>query len=275
MSIINEIFSYSFLSRAFLVGLLVSLSASLIGVSLVLRRFSMIGDGLSHVGFGALGIASVFALSPMAITLPVVVLAAIFLLNLSKKSKSGDSYIALISSGALAIGVIAVSLGGVNTDLNAYLFGSILAVSKSDAYISIALSAFTLFSYIIFYHQIYITTFDPAFSKATGIKTERFTLLLSILTAMIVVIGMRILGSLLISSLIIFPAMTAMRVARSYKNVTIISAAESLIAFAFGFVISYVYSLPTGASIVAVHILFYILAFLFSEIRTRARKKLL
>lgn len=275
MSIINEIFSYSFLSRAFLVGLLVSLSASLIGVSLVLRRFSMIGDGLSHVGFGALGIASVFALSPMAVTLPVVVLAAIFLLNLSKKSKSGDSYIALISSGALAIGVIAVSLGGVNTDLNAYLFGSILAVSKSDAYISIALSAFTLFSYIIFYHQIYITTFDPAFSKATGIKTERFTLLLSILTAMIVVIGMRILGSLLISSLIIFPAMTAMRVARSYKNVTIISAAESLIAFAFGFVISYVYSLPTGASIVAVHILFYILAFLFSEIRTRARKKLL
>lgn len=275
MSIINEIFSYTFLSRAFLVGILVSLSASLIGVSLVLRRFSMIGDGLSHVGFGALGVASLFALSPMAVTLPVVVLAALFLLNLSKKSKGGDGSIALISSGSLAIGVLAVSLGGVNTDLNAYLFGSILAVSKSDAYISIVLSAFTLFSYVIFYHQIYITTFDPAFSKATGIKTERYTLLLSLLTAMIVVIGMRILGSLLISSLIIFPAMTAMKVARSYRNVTIISALESVIAFAIGFIISYACSLPTGASIVAVHIVFYIVAFIYSELRMRARKKLL
>lgn len=275
MSIISEIFSYAFLSRAFLVGILVSLSASLIGISLVLRRFSMIGDGLSHVGFGALGIASLFALSPMMLTLPVVALSALFLLNLSKKSKGGDGYIALISSGSLAIGVIAISLGGVNTDLNAFLFGSILAVSKSDAYISIALSLLTLLSYVFFYRQIYVTTFDPAFSKATGIKSDRYTLLLSVLTAMIVVVGMRILGSLLISSLIIFPAMTAMRVSKTYKNVTVISGIESIFAFVVGFIASYAYSLPTGASIVAVHIVIYILAFLYSELRTLARKKLL
>lgn len=274
MSIIAEILSYSFLSRAFIVGILVSISASLIGVSLVLRRYSMIGDGLSHVGFGALGVASLFSLSPMAVTIPVVAVSAIFLLRLSSKSRSGDSSIALISSGALALGVIAVSVAGVNTDLNAFLFGSILAVSKSDAYLSIALSALTLITYIGFYHQIYITTFDPAFSKATGIRVERYTLLLAMLTALTVVVGMRILGSLLISSLIIFPAMTAMKLARSYKNVTIFSAIESVAAFIIGFVLSYKYSLPTGASIVAVHILFYLSALVYSFIRTQARRRL-
>ena len=274
MSIIEEIFSYAFLSRAFLVGLLVSISASLIGVSLVLRRYSMIGDGLSHVGFGALGVASFFSLAPMVVTLPVVSIAAIFLLHLSQRSKSGDGYIALISSGSLALGVIAVSLGGVNTDLNAFLFGSILAVSKTDAILSIVLSAVTMCAYIFFYNQIYITTFDPAFSKATGIKTERYTLLLSMLTAIIVVIGMRMLGSLLISSLIIFPSMTAMKIARSYKNVTIISALESAIAFIIGFFISYEYSLPTGASIVVIHMIIYVIALSYGFIRSRARKML-
>lgn len=275
MSIIAEIFEYSFLSRAFFVGLLVSLSASLIGVSLVLRRFSMIGDGLSHVGFGALGLAALLSIAPMALTLPVVVLSAIFLLNLSQKSKGGDGYIALISSGSLALGVIAVSLGGVNTDLNAFLFGSILAVSKSDAVIASVLSILTLASYVLFYHQIYITTFDPAFSKATGIKPERYTFLLSILTAMIVVIGMRMLGSLLVSSLIIFPAMTAMRLGKSYKAVTILSGVESVIAFVIGFMISYVYSLPTGASIVSVHMVMYLLALSFSSVRNLAMRRLL
>lgn len=270
---LNDIFSYSFLLRALFAGVLVSLTSSLIGVSLVLRRFSMLGDGLSHVGFGALGIAAVLSVSPMVITIPILIISAVLLLHLSQKNSGGDSYIALISSSALAIGVIAVSVAGVNTDLNAFLFGSILAVSKSDAWISIVLSIVTIFSYVVFYHQIYITTFDPAFSKATGIKVQRYTILLSILTAVTIVIGMRILGSLLISSLIIFPAMSAMKLCKTYRGVTMIAAFESVVAFVIGFMVSYMLSLPTGASIVVVHLTFYICALLYSSIRTIVQKK--
>ena len=270
---LNDIFSYSFLLRALVAGVLVSLTSSLIGVSLVLRRFSMLGDGLSHVGFGALGVAAVLSISPMLVTIPVVIISAVLLLHLSQKKSGGDSYIAVISSSALAIGVVAVSVAGVNTDLNAFLFGSILAVSKGDAWISIILSFVTIFSYVVFYHQIYITTFDPAFSKATGIKVERYTILLSILTAITIVIGMRILGSLLISSLIIFPAMSAMKLCKTYRGVTMIAAFESVIVFVIGFVASYMLSLPTGASIVIVHLVFYLGSLLYSFIFSRVRKK--
>lgn len=267
---LSEIFSYSFLVRAFVTGILVSITASLIGVSLTLRRFSMIGDGLSHVGFGALGVAALLGLSPMAITIPVVVLSSVLLLHFSEKASSGgDSAIALLSSSALAIGVIAVSLGGVNTDLNAFLFGSILSVSKSDAILSIVLSLISLLSYTLFYHQIYTTTFDPAFSKATGIRVERYNLLLSVLTAFVVVIGMRILGSLLISALIIFPAMIAIKLCKTYRSVSLLSAAEAVAAFMIGFILSYALSLPTGASIIVIHLLFYVLALFFRYIRNR------
>ncbi len=254
--------------RAFFTGILVSVTAALIGVSLTLRRFSMIGDGLSHVGFGALGVAALLSLSPMALTVPVVIVSAVILLHFSQKTGSrGDASIALLSSSALAVGVIAVSLGGVNTDLNAFLFGSILSVSKSDAVLSAVLSAIALMSYTLFYHQIYITTFDPAFSKATGIRTERYTLLLSILTALVVVIGMRILGSLLVSALIIFPAMISTKLCKTYLGVTLFSAAESVSAFIIGFVFSYALSLPTGASIIVIHLAFFLLASIWRAIR--------
>ena len=264
---ISEIFSYSFLVRALLIGLFVSISASLLGFSLVLRRFSMIGDGLSHVGFGALGISALLALQPMAVTIPVVVASAFILLRLSEKKKSGDSSIALLSSSALAVGVIAVSVAGVNTDLNAFLFGSILSVSKSDGYIAAIISAVTLLSYLLFYHQIYATTFDSAFAKATGINTGRYTVLLSLLTALVIVVGMRILGSLLISSLIIFPASIAMKVEKTYLSVSILAAIEAVVAFILGFFASYLFSLPTGASIVAVHMVFYVLSIIVREAR--------
>lgn len=270
---INDIFSYSFLLRALVAGLLVSLTSSLVGVSLVLKRFSMIGDGLSHVGFGALGVAALLSLSPMALTIPVVIACSFILLHMSNNGSSGDSKIALISSSALAIGVIAISIAGVNTDLNSFLFGSILAVSKSDAWISIVLSVFTLGTYIIFYNQIYITTFDPAFSKATGIRMERYTFLLSLFTALTIVIGMRILGSLLVSSLIIFPAMSSMKLFKTYKRVTVFSAIEAEIAFFLGFLLSYILSWPTGASIVVVHLVIYICATIVSALRERSWKK--
>ena len=176
--IISDILSYPFLLRALIVGFLVSVSSSLLGVSLVLRRFSMIGDGLSHVGFGALGVAAVLYLSPMAVTLPVVIIAAFLLLRLSGRN-SGDRAIALISSSALAVGVIAVSAGGVNTDLNAFLFGSILSIARSDAMIAAVAAVMTFFVYIVFYHQIYASTFDPSFAEATGIKCSRYTSILA------------------------------------------------------------------------------------------------
>ena len=267
--IIAEIFSYSFLLRAFIVGLLVSVSASLLGVSLVLRRLSMIGDGLSHVGFGALGIAAFFSLSPMAVTIPVVVVSAFLLLHISARRKAGgDSAIALLSSASLAIGVVLVSVAGVNTDLNAFLFGSILSVSKSDGWISLIVSSVTLFSFIVFYHQIYATTFDPAFARATGINTGRYTVLLSLLTSLVIVVGMRILGSLLISSLIIFPAAVAMKLEKTYLRVSVVAALEAVLAFLSGFFISYAFSLPTGASIVMVHMVFFALASIFKATRT-------
>lgn len=262
---ISEILSYPFLVRALLIGLFVSVSASLLGVSLVLRRFSMIGDGLSHVGFGALGVSALFSLQPMIITIPVVIASAFLLLRLSERKHGGDSSIALISSSALAIGVIAVSTAGVNTDLNAFLFGSILSVSKSDGYVAAIISAITLFSYLIFYHQIYSTTFDPAFARATGINTRRYTALLSLLTALVIVVGMRILGSLLISSLIIFPTAVAMKIEKTYFSVSIAAVVESVVAFLVGFLASYALSLPTGASIVVTHMILYAAASIIKE----------
>ena len=270
--IISDILSYPFLLRALIVGFLVSVSSSLLGVSLVLRRFSMIGDGLSHVGFGALGVAAVLYLSPMAVTLPIVIIAAFLLLRLSGRN-SGDRSIALISSSALAVGVIAVSAGGVNTDLNAFLFGSILSIARSDAMIAAAAAVMTFFVYIVFYHQIYSTTFDPSFAKATGINTGRYTSLLALLTALVIVVGMRILGSLLISSLIIFPAAIAMKLMRRYATVSIAAAAEAVLAFIAGFVLSYAFSLPTGASIVAVHMVIYLTASAARSIIILARER--
>ena len=257
--IIADILSYPFLTRALFVGFLISLSASLLGVSLVLRRYSMIGDGLSHVGFGALGIAALFSWSPVVVTMPVVVISAFLLLRLSERKGGGDSAIALLSSSALAVGVAAVSIGGVNTDLNAFLFGSILSVSRSDALTALIVSLVTLSAYLLFYHQIYATTFDPVFAKATGVRCERYTNMLAILTALVIVVGMRMLGSMLISSLLIFPALSAMKVARTYLRVSVIAAAESVSAFLLGFLASYAFSLPAGSSIVLVHMMMYLM----------------
>ena len=257
MSIISEMFSYHFMTRAMVVGLLVSLCAALLGVSLVLKRFSMIGDGLSHVGFGALAIAAALNVAPLTVSVPVVVIAAFFLLRLSQSSKiKGDAAIAMISSTALAVGVVIISLTtGMNTDISNYMFGSILSLSRADAAFSIALSVIVIVMFVILYARIFAVTFDESFSKATGINTGRYNSVIAVLTAVTVVIGMRMMGALLISSLIIFPALTAMRVCRSFKSVILCSAAVSLICFAIGITASYAFELPTGASIVLMNVL--------------------
>jgi len=226
-------FSYHFMQRALVVGLLVSLCAALLGVSLVLKRYSMIGDGLSHVGFGALAIASAFNLAPLAVAIPVVVLAAIFLLRLSRSDKlNGDAAIALISSSALAIGIVSVSLTtGMNTQVSSYMFGSILSLSRADALLSAVLSCAVLLLFILFYPRLFAVTFDENFSRATGVKTEIYNSLLAVLTAVTVVLGMRMMGALLISSLIIFPALSSMRVCRSFRSVIICAALISVSCF--------------------------------------------
>ena len=257
MNAFLHMFSYHFMQRALLVGVLVSLCAALLGVSLVLKRYSMIGDGLSHVGFGALAIASALHLAPLAVAVPVVVVTAVLLLRLSQNSKiKGDAMIAIISSSALAIGVISVSVTtGMNTEVSSYMFGSILSLSRSDAVLSALLSLAVLVLFIAFYPRLFAVTFDETFSKATGTRTELYNTLLAVLTAVTVVLGMRMMGALLISSLIIFPALSAMRVCRSFRAVVLCAAAISVLCFVAGVIASYFLETPTGASIVVANLL--------------------
>ena len=218
--ILQEMVSYSFLTRALVVGSLVSLCAALLGVALVLKKYAMIGDGLSHVGFGALAVASALNMQPLYVTIPVVVIAAFFLLRISENSAiKGDSAIALISSGSLAIGVIVASVNGTNTDLSNYLFGSILSVSKKDEIICIAVSIVVVLIYILFYHRIFAITFDENFAKATGLHTQAYNVVIAALTAITIVLGMRLMGTLLISSLIIFPSLSVINSLADSSNI--------------------------------------------------------
>ena len=259
LEMIAQAFSYDFMLRALLVGALVSLCAALLGVSLVLKRYSMIGDGLSHVGFGALSVAMALNLAPLQFSIPVVVLCAFLLLRISENSRiRGDAAIALIATSALAVGVIATSLTtGMNVDVFNYMFGSILAMSQSDVYISVALSVVVLFMFAFFYNKIFAVTFDERFARATGTHTGVYNMLIAFLTAVTIVIGMRMMGTLLISSLIIFPALTAMRVLRSFRGVVICSAILSVGCFFEGIVFSYALGIPAGASVVAANVVMF------------------
>lgn len=269
-----EMFSYTFLVRAVIVGLLVSLCAALLGVSLVLKRYSMIGDGLSHVGFGTLAIATAMNAAPLSVSIPIVVLAAFFLLRLSENSKiKGDAAIALISTSSLAIGVVVISLTtGMNTDVCNYMFGSILAMSKDDVALSIVLAIVVLILFLLFYNKIFAVTFDENFARATGVKTNIYNMLIAFLTAITIVLGMRMMGALLISSLIIFPALTSMRVCKTFKSVTICSALVSILCFFIGVVGSYLYATPTGASVVIINIVGFFLFWGISIMKGKVKR---
>lgn len=273
LNLFQEMMSYPFLVRAIVVGILVALCAVLLGVSLVLKRYSMIDDGLSHVGFGTLAIATAFHVAPLQISIPVVVLAAFFLLRLSENSKiKGDAAIALISTGSLAVGVMVISITtGMNVDVCNYMFGSILAMSKDDVTLSVILSIVVLVLYILFYSKIFAVTFDESFSKATGIKAGVYNMLIALLTAITIVLGMRLMGALLISSLIIFPSLTSMRIFKSFKSVVICSAMLSVICFLVGIVISYIYSTPAGASVVSVNIIAFLIFSVLGMVVRRSR----
>ncbi len=271
MDIIISLFSYGFIMRAVLVGIMVSLCASVLGVNLVLKRYSMIGDGLSHVSFGALALAAALNMAPLMVSVPIVVIAAFFLLRISENSKvSGDAAIAVFASSSLAFGIIITSLTtGINADICNYMFGSILAMSESDVFISMILSVLVLIMYLIFYNRIFAITFDENFSRATGVKVNIYNMLIAVLTALTIVLGMRIMGSLLISSLIIFPALSAMRVCKFFKGVIICSALISIICFFLGIIFSYLFEIPVGASVVTVNLFTFIVFFTAGKIKEK------
>lgn len=270
-----SMFTYPFMIRALVVGTLVSLCAALLGVSLVLKRYSMIGDGLSHVGFGALAVAAVCHTAPLAVAIPVVVLSAFFLLRLSENSKiKGDAAIAVISTSALAMGVLVLSLGdGVNTDIYNYMFGSIYAMSGEDVVLSIVLSLIVLVLFVLLYHRIFAVTFDEAFARAAGLRAGMYNMIIAALTAVTIVLGMRMMGAMLISALIIFPALTSMRLFKTFRQVVISSAAVAVVCFLLGITVSYLFDLPGGASVVLLNLAAMLLFSLLSMMRRGKRKE--
>ncbi len=257
MNVLSEMLSYPFMVRALFGGMLVSLCASLLGVSLVLKRYSMIGDGLSHVSFGALSIALAMGWSPLKVSIPVVVLAAFFMLRITENSRiKSDAAIAMISASSLAIGIIVTSLTtGMTTDVSSYMFGSILAMTKEDVMLSAVLCIIVLGLFVLCYNQVFAVTFDENFAKATGVNVSAYNMLISVLTAVTIVLGMRMMGAMLISSLVIFPCLTSMRVFKSFTSVVVSSGILSLVCFLLGMMASYQFSMPAGASVVVVNLI--------------------
>ena len=266
-----QMFSYPFMQRALIAGVLVSLCAALLGVSLVLKRYSMIGDGLSHVSCGALAIAVALGVTPLYFSIPVVVLAAFFLLRMASHPHwNSDAAIAVMSASSLAVGIIVISrTTGMTTDVDNYMFGSVLAMTREDVALSVVLCVAVLVLFILFYHKLFAVTFDESFSRATGLKVERYNTLLAILTALTIVLGMRMMGAMLISSLVIFPALTAMRLFKSFRSVVVCSAVTSVACFCAGLTASFVLSTPVGASVVAANLGLFLLSCLAAALRKR------
>ena len=271
MELLREMLSYPFIVRALISGLFISLCASLLGVSLVLKRYSMIGDGLSHVSFGALSAAIAFGWAPLLVSIPVVVLAAVLLLRITENGKiKSDAAIAMISAGSLAVGIIVTSLTtGMTTDVSSYMFGSILAMSKVDVTLSAALSAVVLGMFALCCNKVFAVTFDESFARATGVNVSVYSMMIAVLTAVTIVLGMRMMGAMLISSLVIFPSLTSMRVFKSFSGVAVSSGCVSVVCFFAGLVLSYAYSIPAGASVVVVNMTAFLLFTIVRTVRCR------
>ena len=266
--------NYPFVVYALVVGVLIALCSSLFGVSLVLKRFSFIGDGLSHVAFGAISVSAVLNLAnDTLLTMPITIIVAIILLKLGENTKiKGDALIAILSVGSLAIGYMLVNMfsssANVSGDVCTSLFGStsILTLTKVEVIICITMSLVVISLYIIFYNKIFAITFDETFSKATGVNTERYNLFIAIIIAIIIVLGMNLVGSLLISALIVFPALSAMRLMKNFKSVVICSAIMSIICALLGILSSILLSTPVGSTIVLANIILFILSSIIGKV---------
>lgn len=247
--------------RALVVGVLVSLCGALTGVNLVLKRYSLIGDGLSHVGFGAMAVSASLGFAPLLLAIPTVIVVAFFLLGVKESSRiKGDSAIGLLTCGSLAVGVIVSTLsGGMNVELMNYMFGSILSVNKADSILTVVLCALVIVTYILFYRPVFAIAFDEDFGSATGMNVSLYRSVNAIMTAIVVVLGMRMMGTLLISGLLIFPPLSAMRIMKTYKGVVVVSAIISVLCFVTGIVVSYAAGTPVGATTVCINLIVFIL----------------
>ncbi len=269
MDFIVEILSYPFARRALIVGLLLSVSAALLGVNLVLKRFSMLGDGLSHVSFGAAAVGLACGVAPLQFSIPIVIVAAFLLLRLKQNSKiNGDAATAIVSSSALAVGITVASLTtGMNTDISNYMFGSILALGKSEVIIATVCGVLIIGAYILFYQKIFTTAFDEVFAAVTGVKVRWYNSITAILTAVTVVIGMRVMGALLISSIITFPALSSMRICKHYKCTVIAAAVVSVISFLLGLLLSFMFDIPAGAAVVLTNLAVFLILSLVGKVK--------
>ena len=273
-------FQYQFVQYAFIVGILIALCSSLLGVTLVLKRFSFIGDGLSHMAFCTMAVAAVTNLTnSMIISLPVTILAAIILLRSSTNARiKGDAAVAMLAVGSLAIGYLLMNVfptsSNVSADVCTTLFGSIsiLTLSTVEVWVCFGLSIVTILVFIVFYNKIFAVTFDENFARATGVKANIYNLIIAVVTAVIIVLAMNLVGSLLISALIIFPALSSMRVFKSFKSVTISSAIVSVVCTAVGILVSILAGTPVGPTIVAADIAVFLIFLLVGFILSRVRK---
>jgi len=265
---IFDILNYEFTRRALIAGSFIALVCSLLGVLLVLRRFSLIGDGLAHVTFGSVAIGLLLKQHPVYISIPIVILSSLGILKLTEKAKLyGDAAIGIVSSLGIAGGILIASVaGGFNIDLFSVLFGNILAISKAEVFISIALSAVVLVIILYFYHEHFSTTFDEEFAKVSGINTQKINSILVLLTGITVVLAMRVVGIMLVSALLILPAVSSLQIARSFRSTMTISAIIAILSVTLGISLSFIINLPTGATIVMVNFIFFMAAFLYRNV---------
>lgn len=268
---LQEAVQYTFIQRALLAGSFIALSCAFLGVFLVLRRFSLIGDGLAHVAFGAIGLGLLLHAHPLYVAAPLVMLASLGILLLTEKAKIyGDAAVGVVSALGVATGVMLASVGqGFNVDLFSYLFGSILAISAGEVILSVALSVVVLIVVALFRHDLFAITFEEEYAKVLGIRTRRVTYALTLGTALTVVLGIRVVGTMLVSSLIIFPTITALQLARGFKAALLIAALAAVGSVVLGIFLSFLSNLPTGATIVYVNLAFFAAAFLAARVRGR------
>lgn len=270
---------YDFVRYALVAGVLIALCAALLGVSLVLRRYSMIGDGLSHVAFGAMTVAMIFSVTPLYVSLPVTILASILLLRGDRAKLRGDSAIAMLSVSSLAIGYLLLNVFSKKTtnlsgDVCSILFGStsILTLKVSDVITCAVLAAAVVVVFALFYNKIFAVTFDETFARATGTKTSLYNLILAVTTAVVIVLSVNLVGALLISALIVFPALCAMRLFKSFKGVIVAAAVFSVLCTTIGILLSILYSTPVGSTIVACDLALFIICIIIDLIKGGTRK---
>ncbi len=276
IELLQTYFSYGFVRYAFIAGVLISLCAGLLGVVLVLKRYAMIGDGLSHVAFGAMAVAAVLGFAPMTVALPVTVAVAVLLLLAGEKQLiKGDSAIAMLSAGSLAVGYLLLNIfpasdsGSLSGDVCASLFGStsIMTLRGSDVWLCVGLSVAVIGFFVIFYHKIFAVTFDEGFATSSGVRVRAYNFLIAAISGVVIVLAMKLVGALLISSLIIFPALSAMRVFRSFRSVILCSAVISVVGSLTGLLFALLMSTPTGASVSVVHIVIFLVFTLLGKLR--------